>query len=183
VDEYSDAVCAQLAVIAELVAAARESNIEIRLRGGWAMDFFLHRVTRAHGDVDWFAWAADVPVLTEVLAARGWTRLAKAPPEQQLDYLAGDVELGIALLARNAEGRPVVAGGPWAGAPWPADLLDGPIGRLGPLSCPIVSATAQIEIKLSTPTWMPGRPRRPKDIEDIARLREELARRTRDDYA
>ncbi|WP_346012345.1 aminoglycoside adenylyltransferase [Streptomyces sp. SID3343] len=174
-DDYSDSVRAQLQVIAEFVASARESNVEVQLRGGWAMDFFLHRVTREHGDVDWFAWAVDVPALTDVLAARGWVRLAKAPPEQQLDYLAGDVEVGIALLARDPEGRPVVAGGPWAGAVWPAGLLDGPLGRLGEVSCPIVSAAAQIEIKLMTPTWMPGRPRRAKDVEDVARLREGLA--------
>jgi hypothetical protein len=175
VDDCSDAESAQLAVIAEFLAMARESNVEVCLRGGWAMDFFLRRITREHGDVDWFVWATDVPVLTDALAARGWVRLAKAPPEQQLDYLAGNVEVGLALLARNAEGRPVVAGGPWAGALWPAGMLDGSIGRLGELSCPIVSAAAQIEIKLMTPTWMPDRPRRPKDAEDVARLREGVA--------
>ncbi|MGC0419840.1 nucleotidyltransferase domain-containing protein [Embleya sp. AB8] len=166
----------QLALIVEVQDLARELGIEVWLRGGWAMDFFLGRTTREHVDVDWFAWAQDAPALTAAFGARGFVRLARAPAEQQLDYTTGSVELGFAFLARDPDGHVIVAGGPWAGARWPDGMLDAPPGKLGGVSCPIISAEAQIEIKLMTPVWRPHRPRRAKDAEDIERLREGLAR-------
>jgi Aminoglycoside-2''-adenylyltransferase len=46
--------------------------VELWLRGGWAMDFFLGRGTRDHHDIDWFAWATDAPVITAQLLERGF---------------------------------------------------------------------------------------------------------------
>ncbi|MFI1385229.1 nucleotidyltransferase domain-containing protein [Embleya sp. NPDC020886] len=166
----------QIALIVEVQDLARELGIQVWLRGGWAMDFYLGRITREHADVDWFAWAQDAPALTEAFSARGFVRLAQAPVEQQLDYAAGGVELGFAFLALDPEGHVIVAGGPWAGARWPERMLETPPGRLGGLSCPIISPEAQVEIKLMTPTWMPHRPRRAKDVEDVERLLEAMTR-------
>jgi hypothetical protein len=45
------------------------------------------------------------------------------------------------------------------------------------VQCPIMGPEAQIESKEMTPVWVPGRPRRPKDAEDIARLRQALSSR------
>jgi hypothetical protein len=42
------------------------------------------------------------------------------------------------------------------------------------VACPVISPAAQIEIKQMMPVWVPGRPRRPKDAADIARLRAAL---------
>jgi hypothetical protein len=44
-------------------------------------------------------------------------------------------------------------------------------GRIGQVRCPILSPEAQIAIKESMPVWVRGLPRRPKDAEDILRLR------------
>ncbi len=54
---------------------------------------------------------------------------------------------------------------------WPAGLLDAPMGRLGGLTCPVIGVAAQIEIKEMMPVWVPGLPRREKDMSDLARLR------------
>jgi hypothetical protein len=43
--------------------------------------------------------------------------------------------------------------------------------------CPIISPHVQIESKEMMPVWVPGRRRRPKDAEDIARLRQALQSR------
>ena len=51
--------------------------------------------------------------------------------------------------------------------------LDWPPGRIGELQVAIVNPHVQIEIK-EMPVWVPGRPSRPKDAEDIARLRQAL---------
>ena len=104
----------QLRAIAGIV---RVVDVDLWLRGGWAMDFFL---------------------------------------------------------GRDADGCPTVPAGPYAGACWPADLLDGPPGRIGDITCPIVSPRAQIEIKEMMPVRVPGLPLRAKDCADISQLRAAL---------
>ncbi|GLY82698.1 nucleotidyltransferase domain-containing protein [Actinoallomurus iriomotensis] len=165
----------QLRLIAEVLATSAECEVPVWLRGGWAMDFFLGEVTRDHRDIDWFAWAGDAERLGAELARRGYRPVAGLPPEQQIDLLKDGQDLSFNLIRRDGSGRVVVGGGPWAGSPWPEDLLEPHTGRIGNLSCPIIAPRAQIEIKRMMPVWVPGSPRRAKDVEDIARLEAALA--------
>ncbi|GAA2860013.1 hypothetical protein Acy02nite_56150 [Actinoplanes cyaneus] len=61
----------QLEAIVEVTAL----GLEVWLRGGRAMDFFLGRVTRPHRDVDWFAWSSDAGRLAAALTGRGYELL------------------------------------------------------------------------------------------------------------
>jgi aminoglycoside-2''-adenylyltransferase len=167
----------QLRLIGEVVTMSDRLSVEIWLRGGWAMDFFLGDVTRDHQDVDWFAWAADAPAITEALKKDAYRFIAGPPPDQQLDVAKDGEELSFAWLAGDRDGRVTVAGGPWAGARWPDGMLSWPPGSIGSLRCPIISPIAQIEIKTMMPVWVPGRARRLKDTEDIARLRRGMPHR------
>ncbi|WP_079081296.1 nucleotidyltransferase domain-containing protein [Streptomyces reticuli] len=45
----------RLGLIADVLSATRASGVPLRLRGGWAMDFFLGEATREHEGIDWFA--------------------------------------------------------------------------------------------------------------------------------
>jgi hypothetical protein len=164
----------QLGLVAEVAATAVDLAVPVWLRGGWAMDFFLGEVTRDHVDIDWFAWATDAAAVQAGLLGRGYQPVGDWPREQQLDVAKDGEELSFAWLAEDEAGRVVVGGGPWAGKPWPAGMLDAAPGRIGPVQCPIISAAAQIEIKQMMPVWVPGRPRRAKDARDIARLRAAL---------
>lgn len=161
----------QLSAIAEVTAL----GIDVWLRGGWAMDFFLGRVTRPHRDVDWFAWSSDAVRLAAALTSRGYELLPEPAHDRQLDFVRGEVDLSFALIARDEVGGVIVSGGPWAGQRWPDGMLDWPAGRIGELRCPIISPSAQIEIKAMMPIWVPGMPRRPKDAEDIALIETALA--------
>ncbi|MEU4427984.1 aminoglycoside adenylyltransferase [Actinoplanes sp. NPDC024001] len=172
----SDLQNRQLAAIGEVVAASERLGVHVWLRGGWAMDFLLGRVTRPHTDIDWFAHHDEAPRLILALTDLGYT-LAPEPPShaQQLDLSRGDIEHSFALLAADPTGRLTVAGGPWAGSPWPDGMLDNEPRALAGVHCPIITAQAQIEIKQMMSVWVPGRPRRPKDIADIAQLHAALA--------
>lgn len=164
-------VHAQLSAIADVLNVANTLGIEVWLRGGWAVDFYLGQVTRDHEDVDWFVWKEDLPVITGLLVSRGWDDLAVHPLEQQRDLLRNQVELGFAPLARTDSGDVVVGGGPYMGEPWPKNMIDNTaIGELEGIRCPIISPEAQIEIKLMMPIWVPGFRRRDKDTLDIAKL-------------
>ncbi|MFC9931925.1 nucleotidyltransferase domain-containing protein [Streptomyces sp. NPDC127190] len=160
----------QLRLIGETVEIAQALGVEVWLRGGWAMDFFIGEVTRDHVDLDWFVWAKDASALTDGLLRSGYEPLSGPPADQQLDFRKEGVESSFALLGKNRCGQVVVAGGPWAGEAWPEGMLDAPVGRIGALRCRTISPRAQIEIKQMMPVWLPGRPRRAKDAEDIARL-------------
>ncbi|WBB66635.1 aminoglycoside adenylyltransferase [Micromonospora sp. WMMD812] len=165
----------QLAAIGEVVETVRAAGIDVWLRGGWAMDFHLGAVTRPHVDVDWYCWRAEAPRLKALLSGRGWRADPRMPVEVQLDLLRDEVEVSFAYLGRDAAGRVTVGAGPWEGTPLPVGLLDGPPGRIGPRTAPMIAVAAQIEFKEMYPVWMPERPRRPKDAEDLRRLRASLA--------
>ncbi|HEX6508397.1 MAG TPA: aminoglycoside adenylyltransferase [Chloroflexota bacterium] len=166
----------QLALIREFASICTAASIEFWLRGGWAMDFFLGRITRNHEDIDLFVWAEDAPRLAGKLQRSGFVELRGPPPEVQRDFTKNGEELQIALLDRNRAGEVVVAGGPWAGAPWPNGMLDGAPGRIGALVCPIVNPQVQIEIKEKFREWRPDLPQHEKHQADIASLRAALSR-------
>ena len=67
-------------MIAELLTSAERVGLDLWLRGGWAMDFFLGEFTRPHGDVDWFAWVQDVDRLTDLLLGLGYVSVDGPPP-------------------------------------------------------------------------------------------------------
>ena len=173
-NEDADRTERQLALMTEIRLIADRLGIELWLRGGWAMDFFLGEVTRAHKDIDFFAWANDARKLANEVGLRGYAPRAGSHAGQQLDFTKMDEELSFALLADNPQGQVVVAGGPFAGEPWPTGMLSGPVRTLRDVSYRVITPESQIEIKLMMPIWVPGRPRRLKDREDVERIRRAL---------
>lgn len=164
----------QLSAIDELVTVARELGVSVWLRGGWAVDFFLGRVTRDHADVDWFALTGEGQQLADRLIGSGYEDVTSTPPGQQIDLVRGTVDHGIALVRLGSRNEPLVAGGPWAAEPWPDGMLDGPECRIGNVRTRIIAPLVQIEIKQMTPTWHPKLQRRQKDLDDIAAIRSRL---------
>ncbi|GFZ78090.1 nucleotidyltransferase domain-containing protein [Nesterenkonia alkaliphila] len=165
----------QLAAIAEFSAAARELNRSLWLRGGWAVDFILGRISRSHRDVDWFAESKDADALVDLLRQLGWTEVARAPREQQRDLVKGDLDFGIALI-RLKDGQPFVGGGPYGGENWPATMIsESRRCQLHGAEADVIGIEAQIEIKKMTPTWVPHLCRRQKDLTDIMLLKSALS--------
>ena len=161
-------------MIADTVRMSERLAVQIWLRGGWAMDFFLGHVTREHVDIDWMAWMDDAAAITAALHADGYQTVTGPPPDQQLDVVKDGEEMSFGWLAPRDDGQVTVAGGPYAGEPWPEGMLDWLPGHIGAVQCPIINPRVQIECKEMTPVWVPGRPRRPKDADDITRLRRAL---------
>ena len=138
----------QLQLIAETNEIAQSLGADVWLRGGWAMDFYLGELTRDHEDIDWFAWISDAAKLTTELLRRGYRPLPGPPTDQQLDFAKDELEASLALL-NKLHPRP---------------------GRLDGVQSKILSPRAQVEIKKMMPIWVPGRPRRQKEMDDIARI-------------
>jgi len=91
----------QLALIEEFVSLCDAASIPCWLRGGWAMDFFLGRVTREHEDIDLFVWMQDAPVLAHALKQAGFIEQGGPPPEAQRDFTKDGEQVQVALVDVN----------------------------------------------------------------------------------
>jgi hypothetical protein len=166
----SQQAAVQLRLIAEIIDVAHRLGVPVWLRGGWAMDFYLGRVTREHRDIDWFVDVADADRLVTALEERGFVAVPGPPAETQRDLAEDGVDVSLALVGRGADGHAVVPAGPYAGERWPVGMLGDRTGRIGELSAPVIEPAAQVEIKAMMPVWVPGMRRREKDLADIAVL-------------
>jgi hypothetical protein len=91
----------QLELIREFTSLAQQAGVECWLRGGWALDFLLGRVTRTHEDIDQFIWAADASTLLPKLEEAGYEEIAGPPPEQQRNFVKDGEEFRVTLLEEN----------------------------------------------------------------------------------
>ena len=62
----------QLVAIASLSRALDQKAIDYWRFGGWAVDFWVGRVTREHDDIDVAAWRNDYDAIGTALKAVGW---------------------------------------------------------------------------------------------------------------
>jgi hypothetical protein len=162
----------QFALLQEIMTLCATRAIPIWVRGGWAVDFALGQITREHEDIDLFAWASDAKRMTEALEQAGFRPQDGPPPEQQRDFIKDEESIQVALVDLNDAGEVIVAGGPWAGSPWPPGMLGTDRGEIGEMNYPIVNPLVQIEVKEQYSVWRPDLPRKAKHASDIARLRE-----------
>ena len=140
------------------------------MRGGWAVDLFLGRVTREHEDIDLFAWARDADSFVAALAAHGYEETGGPPAETQRNLVKDGVELHLALLERTPAGDVVAAPQPSRWDPWPDGMLARCEGRIGDVACPIIAPEAQLHIKRVFRRYRPDRPERTKEKADIELL-------------
>ena len=62
----------QLDAIASLDHALTAAGLDYWLFGGWAVDFWVGRLTRDHDDIDAAAWRRDYDKIRNALLAVGW---------------------------------------------------------------------------------------------------------------
>ncbi|MGW1409696.1 hypothetical protein [Streptomyces sp. NPDC002403] len=77
----------------------------------------------------------------------GFQPVPGPPPDLRLAFVKDGLESSTMLLDRDSAGCVVVAGGPFAGEPWPEGMLDAGPGRIGGPECAVIGPQAQIEIK------------------------------------
>lgn len=162
---------AQLDAIAQFDAICRSLDVAAWLRGRWAMDFCLGRITRPHEDVDWYVRDGDAVDIVAALTEDGWALSDRIPIERQANLVRHGVELSFNPVRIDAAARPVLGSGPWEGEPLPPDMLDGAgRGTLERVTASYISPMALIQFKLMTPVWRPEFFRRDKDEVDVALL-------------
>ena len=113
---------AQLEGLDRALRLFESEGVESWLFGGWAVDFHVGAVTRAHADVDLAVWAADLDRIAAALAGDGWAHAPEEGEDGYTGYEREGVRLELAFLVRLAHGQ--IATPTRDGfAFWPADAF------------------------------------------------------------
>ena len=100
--DFSPRSLAQLGLIASAQAAFDAAGVGWWLFGGWGLDAHLGRITREHGDVEFWVARDDALAAIAALEMAGFESLDTQPPEESREYVR---ELGGKLEVHSEVGR------------------------------------------------------------------------------
>jgi hypothetical protein len=168
VDEKTEG---QLRVIRKVIAVMRAADILAWLFGGWGLDARIGRITREHGDVEFWVERIHAERSKAAFAGAGATALATQPPEEACEFTLDDVPFSTAYFDRRPDGSFSQPLGRWSD--WlfpPGSFGDEPVTLDG---TPVLamSVSGMLAMKEQFPRLRNGRPWRQKDIADIEVLR------------
>jgi hypothetical protein len=172
VDERTQA---QLRGIHRVLYVLSAVDVPVWLFGGWGLDARIGRVTRSHGDIEFWVPRSAGARSTAALADAGAAVLDTQPPEEACEFVWDDVSFSTAYFDRRADGRFAQVQGRWSDWVFPADSFGADAGVLDGVPVPAMSVAGMLAMKEQFPTLRNGRPWRDKDIGDIAVLRRLLA--------
>src|SRR3954468_9169493 len=95
---------AQLRVIHRVVDVMSAVGAPVWLFGGWGLDARIGRVTRRHGDIEFWVPRSDGARATAALVAAGSTALSTQPPEEAREFIWDGVGFSTAYFDRRADG-------------------------------------------------------------------------------
>ena len=97
-----------LAALGSAAGALDAAEVEHWFFGGWAVDLWVGRVTRAHDDIDVLVWRRDEQRVDDALSADGWSH--RPTPEDLVgtSYLRDDQELQLTYVVPGEQGGVVV---------------------------------------------------------------------------
>lgn len=155
----------QFELISEITDLFRRARIRFWLRGGWALDFLIGRVTRRHSDVDLVTWRRHADRIQRMLLASGY-EVATVTDQAAIHFAKNGQDVAFAFIMRDERGRIVTPGREfWPWPPFPEALR-----TLNGIACRTMSAAALLEEKENYEKYS-GRTLRPKDRESIRALR------------
>jgi hypothetical protein len=95
----------QLRVIRKVIAVMHAAGISAWLFGGWGLDARFGRITREHGDVEFWVERIHAGRSKAVLVEAGATALTTQPPEEACEFTCDDVPLSTAYLTGSQTDR------------------------------------------------------------------------------
>ena len=99
----NDDTSIQLDLIDELVTIFRRAGMRFWLRGGWAIDFMLGRVTRSHSDVDLVTWKRHSSRIPDMLVALNFE--LSRDLGVQMDFHKSGQTISIVFISKDKEGH------------------------------------------------------------------------------
>lgn len=133
----ADQATTQLRLIAEIESALGSARIRFWLRGGWALDFLIGRITRQHSDIDLVTWRRHASRIERLLVEAGY-RVATVTELAAIHFDKSGQDIGIAFIAKDEDGTIVTPGREFW--PWPEGAFPATEMRLEGITCRTMSA-------------------------------------------
>ncbi|MGE7907167.1 nucleotidyltransferase domain-containing protein [Peribacillus sp. NPDC094092] len=165
--EENDTSKSQLNILLELNEICLSRNFDVWLRGGWAIDFLLGKITRSHSDIDLVTWIQYREHLEQALVHDGFQ--IKPVSEFQTDFLKNDVDVSFVFVRYSDNGDIVANGFPdWV---WRKDALPLELYNLQGISINVLNPYQLLEEK-KVHEQGTGRTLRPKDLKSMEMIQQ-----------
>jgi Aminoglycoside-2''-adenylyltransferase len=162
---------AQLRVIKAVLNALGAVDISAWLFGGWGLDARIGRITREHGDIEFWLERIDAERSKAVLAGAGATALTTQPPAESCEFTWDSVDFSTAYFDRQPDGSFSQPQGRWSDWLFPPGSFGDEPGTLDGTPILAMSVSGMLAMKEQFPRLRNGRPWRQKDIDDLKILR------------
>ncbi|MFS0752129.1 nucleotidyltransferase domain-containing protein [Oceanobacillus sp. 1P07AA] len=159
----------QLIILKDITIISDSLNIDIWLKGGWAIDFLLKKITREHSDIDIVTFVKNREKLERELIQKDFIPVVVKEPFQnrQSIFLKEDVEVSFGYLDYNSDGDLIMHELPeWV---WRKDSLTQEPVIFSNISIKLIHPKQLLEEKLTYSKI--GYPHRQKDEESKKLLR------------
>jgi len=167
----NERMTAQLRIIKAVVNALDAADIPAWLFGGWGLDARIGRITREHGDVEFWVERTDAGRSKALLVAAGATALATQPPEEACEFIWDGADFSTAYFDRRPDRSFSQPEGRWSDWLFPPGSFSDEPGTLDGMSVLTMSVAGMLAMKEQYPHLRNGGPWRQKDIDDIKVLR------------
>ncbi|SDS87209.1 nucleotidyltransferase domain-containing protein [Actinoplanes derwentensis] len=161
----------QLRLIREVVAVLRADDVPAWLFGGWGLDARIGRITREHGDVEFWVERIHAERSKALLVAAGATVLPTQPPEESCEFTWDGVLFSTAYFDRRPDDSFSQPLGRFADWLFPPGSFGAEPVTLDGTPVLAMSVAGLLAMKEQFPGLRNGRPWRPKDVTDVAVLR------------
>lgn len=113
----------QLKLLSEISAICATIECRFWLRGGWAIDFLLGKVTRPHEDIDLITWIQNREQLELALVEAGYEQISVREQfrGRQSDFSKDGVDITFGYITNTHDGSIIMNGLPEWG--WRQDSL------------------------------------------------------------
>ena len=167
----SERADAQLRVIRAVTNSLGTAGISAWLFGGWGLDARIGRITREHGDIEFWVERVHAERSKAVLEGAGATALATQPPEESCEFTWDGADFSTAYFERQPDGAFIQLQGRWSDWLFPPGSFGDEPATLDGTPVLAMSASGMLAMKEQFPYLRNGRPWRQKDIGDIEILR------------
>ncbi|HTX84136.1 MAG TPA: hypothetical protein VME44_18270 [Streptosporangiaceae bacterium] len=167
----SNRAAAQLRVIKAVTKVLGVAGISAWLFGGWGLDARIGRITREHGDIEFWLERLDAERSKSVLVGAGAAALATQPPAEACEFTWDGVDFSTAYFDRQPDGSSMQLLGRWSDWVFPPGSFGNEPVTLDGMTVLAMSVSGMLAMKEQFPQLRNGRPWRQKDIDDIKTLR------------
>jgi hypothetical protein len=167
----NERAAAQVRLIRAVIQVLGAAGIPAWLFGGWGLDARIGRITREHGDVEFWVESTDAGRSRAVLAGAGATVLATQPPAESCEFTWHGADFSTAYFDRCPGDSFSQPRGRWPDWVFPPGSFGDEPGTLDGTPVLAMSVAGMLAMKEQYPRLRNGRPWRQKDIDDIEILR------------